>query len=152
MYFVHDLNRFFSSHNSRILFSTSLECQVQATKVARNDSAGRLSLTSQMAISSIVDAKIPSSHTKTIPLLQEPQMQYAWMQKSSYEERLVHIRALGGPLRREMSLHFSSIYYWLYLRDGRKTQVPSHYKRHSNLWICRGKQHSYDAEQLSVNW
>lgn len=59
----------------------------------------------------------------------------------------------GWVLLREMSLCISQAFscYWLYPRDGRKARVNFLSIKDSNLWIHRGKQHCYGAEQLSIN-
>lgn len=66
---------------------------------------------------------------------------------------LVHIQALGGPAQRNATLHFLSIYILMIIpkRGKESTNAFSHYKRHSNFWIHKVKQHCYGAEELPIN-
>lgn len=116
-------------------------------KLVRNDLAKRLSLISQQTIRSIVcrvlfllPLEIHPSTTVTTDVV-------------IVQMDLVHIQALVGPAQRSVTLHFLSIYVLLIIPKRRKesTSSLSHYKRHSNFWIHKGKQHYYYAEELLIN-
>lgn len=163
MYFVHDLRWFFSPCNSRILLPSSQECQVQLFlfkanyRSGQDDLAKRLSPASQKAISSVVVARIPPPTPKLFICYINLRWRYYihGCKTSGCEESVWSIfRHWVDPAQRNGTLHFLSIYLLLVIpkRWKKNPSTLSLYKRHSNLWIHNGKQHSYDAERLLINW